>query len=167
MKCEFCPLAPPLDADGYADACGIADSELGTTWKDGKLGCRLSPKTIYKKADEYERYLGIIGLEMGLEMDLEHHGISLETAVEHAKHMVGLDGYGKTYTRKGKKYYKPYRNYWDGEDPALELMSHKAFGLVENHGTVTEDGSPYYRLTREGLDWLGRRLSITIRDPQN
>lgn len=165
MKCDFCDFAPPLDAEGNADSCPLLDSKHGTVWKDGRCGCTMHYQTLLKNTRDFDRNMGIAGMEMGLEMDLKLHSIPFKSAVEHAKHMVGLDGQAKPYKRHGRLYYKPYRNYWDGYDSALDLMSHEAFGLVEKRELA--DGSPMYYLTREGLDWLGRRLGVTIHNPKN
>ena len=166
MKCERCPFAPPLDSEGHADCCPILDTEYGTEWRDGRLGCTMHYQTLLKNTRDYDTALGTAGLEMGLEMDLQNHSIPFKKAVEHAKHVVGLD-VSKPYTRHGRKYYKPYRNYWEGFDAALDLMSHEAFGLVEKLEQEGENQTVVYSLTREGLDWLGRRLGVTIHDPRS
>ena len=81
--------------------------------------------------------------------------------VERAKHAVGLD-YKNPYHRHGKAFYKPYRNFYctaknDGVwcilmDAGYAKRSEESNGLVD------------YYLTREGLDWLGKTLNITIYD---
>lgn len=167
MKCDSCPFAPPIGPEGDGDDCPVFD-KYGTVWKDGRDGCTLSYSHLKKMDEEHDRYYGIMGMEMGLEMDFEHHGLSMEKAVDHAKHMIGLDGFRhKPYTRHGKKFFKPYRNHWAGFDAELDYMSHEAFGLTEKQEPEKEGGMPFYYLTREGLDWLGRQIDVTIRDPED
>jgi DNA-binding PadR family transcriptional regulator len=70
----------------------------------------------------------------------------------------------KAYTRHGKRYYKPYRNYFDTAEetadyPCWERLT-KA-GLAEkkeNARGIT------YKVTRRGMDWLGQHDGICIYD---
>ena len=169
MKCDRCPYAPPVGAEGYQDECG-AFEEYGTVWKDGRDGCTLTYSHLKKVANKCAENMDIMGTEMGFEMDMENHGLSIEKAIETAKHMIGIypEGRRKPYRRHGKTFYKPYRNYFFGQHDCLELMSHDAFGFVEKQtDTIDLHGRhPWYRLTRRGLDWLGRQIGITIRDPE-
>ena len=161
MKCDACRFAP-----GPEDDCPMWN-QYGTTWKDGREGCTVSYQRLLKLDAEHDKYLGIMGLEMGLEMDFEHHGLSMEKAVDHAKHMIGMDNpRHKPYKRHGKLFYKPYRNHWAGYDAELNYMSHEAFGLIEKHEAGKPCEMPFYYLTREGLDWLGRRIGVTIHDEE-
>lgn len=89
--------------------------------------------------------------------------------IELAKHCIGL-GKRKPYTRHGKKFYKPYRNYFatsggsnDNED--WELM--ESAGYAKRDGGKNQHGGYVYHMTREGLDWLGGRLGITIHDEED
>lgn len=157
MKCEYCRFAPPVGAEGYQDECGYFE-KYGTTWKDGRDGCTLSYKQLEKWDDEYAESLCNMGLDMGMQMDFEHMGISLEKTIDHCKHMLGMD-LRKTYRRHGKEYYRPYRNYWYGNDPGLEWFSKMYLADKEQ-----EEGKlPYYYLTEQGIRWLERRIGITIR----
>lgn len=82
-------------------------------------------------------------------------------------HTIGMDS-KDTYTRNGKKYYKPYRNHFNtrlGEHPwpELEAAGYAAHGKVyvrDNGNTKMTD----YYMTRKGLDWMGEELGIIIRD---
>lgn len=167
MKCDSCQFAPPTGPEG-ADACPMFD-QYGTEWKDGQCGCTLSYSHLKKMEQERDRDYRIMGLEMGLEMDFEHHGLSMEKAVSDAKHMIGLDGLKhKPYTRHGKKFYRPYRNHWGGYNAELDYMSHAAFGLVDKVNAKTPPwGMPFYYLTRDGLEWLGSQIGVTIHNPED
>lgn len=94
------------------------------------------------------------------------HSITVCTMRQKVLHMIGLNS-GKTkhrlYTRHGKKYYKPFRNYFAGLDPDLDRLE-KA-GYIEYWESEVQ-GRPCrtYWLNREGLDWLGDQLGIIIKD---
>lgn len=82
--------------------------------------------------------------------------------IELAKHCIGLDS-KKPYTRHGRKFYRPYRNYFAtgaGNDlDAWETMKQAGYAMVwkENRN----NGRTYF-LSRKGLDWLGEQLGICI-----
>lgn len=82
--------------------------------------------------------------------------------IELAKHCIGLDQ-KKPYIQHGKKFYRPYRNYyatgknhddWD----VMEAAGYAERGEQNSHGGYT------YWLTRCGLDWLGKKLGMKIYD---
>lgn len=76
--------------------------------------------------------------------EYEHIGnVTYCTLRQMCLHTIGLDRYGKTYTRHGKKYYKPYRNYFNGASSELDK-------LVEAGYMDFEDDT--YSLNRKGLD---------------
>lgn len=82
-----------------------------------------------------------------------------------AKHAIGLD-YKKPYTRHGRKFYKPYRNYFctNKDDfvwvylKELEYAEHGEIRIISNKKICN------YYLTKKGLDWLGEVLQIHIYD---
>lgn len=162
MKCDFCPFAPPSGEYGQ-DECELFD-QYGTEWKDGRCGCTLSYSHLKKIDEERSEYYFWMGTEMGMEGDFEHYGLSMEKAIRQCKHMLGM-GIRKPYTRHGKKFYRPYRNYYCGFSPELDYMSKDI--LVEKEEPKKEGGHPYYHLTRRGREWLGRQIGITIRDPED
>lgn len=84
--------------------------------------------------------------------------------IEKAKHCIGLDR-KQSYIRHGKKFYRPYRNYYatgkEHEDWDIMVSAGYAKRGEENsHGGYT------YWLTRVGLDWLGGKLGIHIYDEE-
>lgn len=86
-----------------------------------------------------------------------------EMAIELAKHAIGLD-YKKPYRRHGKKFYKPYRNYYATilRDPVWRALVSEGFATCFPEG---EDRA-IFTLTRSGLDWLGRHIGVKIYDEQ-
>lgn len=81
--------------------------------------------------------------------------------IDIARHCIGMDR-RKTYYRHGKAFYRPYRNYY-----ALQERDSHWESLVEEGYAkclTTSQGKIVYYMTRDGLDWLGKRLDVTIRD---
>ena len=89
--------------------------------------------------------------------------------IELAKHCIGF-GRRKPYTRHGKKFYRPYRNYFatagSGDDyEAWELMV--SAGYAEHEESQNQHGGYIYHMTRDGLDWLGNKTGIVIHDEED
>lgn len=159
MKCDFCKFAPPVGPEGGSDDCPLFD-EFGTTWKDGRAGCTLRYSQIAALDRRHDEDLDAMGRAIGFEMDIEHRpGLSIEKAVEIASHTVGLDN-SRPYRRHGRLFYRPYRNYFSGFDGHLDMMCSQAYGFAVN---VSDDQSPYYKLTPAGFRWLGDRLHLKIK----
>lgn len=83
-----------------------------------------------------------------------------------AKHCIGLDK-KKPYVRHGKKFYRPYRNFFAaaGDYEYWEIM--KKAGYAQRDKEKNQHGGYTYRLTRSGLDWLGEQLGIHIYDEED
>lgn len=84
--------------------------------------------------------------------------ITYSTLRQKVKHVIGLD-YKKPYTRHGKKFYRPHRNRWCGQDDDLDELVRA--GLMETGG-INLDEECCYCFNRKGLDWLGNQLGIHI-----
>ena len=85
--------------------------------------------------------------------------------VELARHCIGLDR-KRTYKRGEKLFYKPYRNYYSTG------TNHEDWDLIVDcgyaeRGEENSHGGYVYYLNRSGLDWLGNKLQIVIRDEEN
>lgn len=91
------------------------------------------------------------------------------TMRQKALHTIGLNSGHvgrRLYTRHGKKYYKPYRNYFCGNDKDLDRLVEAGYMecLTEiKHGKKTCT----YWFNRNGLDWLGEQVGMIIRDEKN
>lgn len=150
MRCDCCPLSDP------EDVCPEAEGNLGLEHKDGVLGCKHPRSWAEKRSDAYATYLGEMGLDMGIEMDLSPE--ELNRAIEICKHMVGMD-YKRPYHRHGKDFYKAWRNYYEAPITGDHILDKLPRGLL----IVRKGGvSMWYELTQTGLDWLGRQLKIKI-----
>ncbi len=98
------------------------------------------------------------------ESEYEHyekdgHRITVCTMRQKVLHVIGLNSGHvgrRLYTRHGKKYYKPYRNYFCGKDKDLDKLVNS--GYMER----SDDGESVYWFNRAGLDWLGEQIGIYI-----
>lgn len=81
--------------------------------------------------------------------------------IDKAKHCIGLD-YKKPYKRHGKKFYKPYRNFYCTSPTDKIWNELKEKGYAVNDEPKKECCN--FWLTRKGLDWLGELLGIKIYD---
>lgn len=90
-----------------------------------------------------------------MNMDIE------DRCVYVASHAVGLDN-RKPYTRHGKKFYKPYRNFYS---TAPKRSAYAIWRIMEDCGfakSVELEQGVIFQLTRAGLDWLGAQLGVCI-----
>jgi hypothetical protein len=83
-------------------------------------------------------------------------------------HTIGLD-YKRPYTRCGRKFYKPYRNYFttNGKSAAFRPLVEAGY-MTERAVPRAPDGTEgyIYGLTRAGLDWLGEQIGVTIHNEE-
>ena len=166
VKCSRCPYLPMQSEAGDYGDCPAPEEKM-TTWKDGEDGCTLTRRQLDKMSDEYAEYLGNMGDDMGIKMDFDNRGWKLEDALDHMRHMIGLDMLRhKPYKRHGKLFYKPYRNFWAGQNQYLDYLG-GVIGMVEKEESKQAGGMPFYYLTRRGLDFLGRHIGVTIRDEED
>lgn len=154
MRCDCCPLCP---VDDYA-ICLESEGEYGIEHADGMLGCRHPRNWAEKRNEEYCNYLGEEGMDMGIEMMFFEN--DLKKAIDLCKHTIGLD-HSKPYHRHGKAFYKPYRNFFAASSNGERLLDRLSGLVVERRET---ERSVIYRLTPDGLKWLGRQLNITIKE---
>ena len=85
------------------------------------------------------------------------------TLRQKVRHTIGLDNATRRtlYKCNGKTYFKPTRNYFNGEDEELEKLVDAGYMESRRCGTAKESTTYYF--TNEGLDWLEEQLHITIR----
>lgn len=85
--------------------------------------------------------------------------------IDYASHAIGLD-YKRPYIRHGRKFYKPYRNYYDTFTDNRAWLKLESLGYARSYGLKVIDGCEHisFKLTRKGLDWLGNVLDIKIYD---
>lgn len=92
--------------------------------------------------------------------------MSENKCINFASHAIGLDN-EKPYKRRGKLFYRPYRNYYDasmGDCRVWDSLVKKGYAKA---GKKDRYGGRMYWLTRKGLDWLGEQLGIVIHDEED
>lgn len=80
-----------------------------------------------------------------------------------AMHCIGLDR-KKPYTRHGRKYYRPYRNYFMTGREHENWDKMVAAGYAERDSEQNQHGGYTYHLTEDGRKWLGDALGVCILD---
>lgn len=94
-------------------------------------------------------------------------------------HCIGMDGSSprhRPYTRHGRKFYKPWRNYFSSlrNDRTWEPLVEEGYaGKRDYTSHYTTDGGAKrtiegttYWMTRKGLDWIGEQIGVTIHDEE-
>lgn len=93
------------------------------------------------------------------------------TMRQKALHTIGLNSSHtsrRLYTRHGKKYYRPYRNYFYVSRNDKDLDQLVEAGYMERSFEIVHGEKTYtYWFNRNGLDWLGEQLAIVIYDEEN
>lgn len=153
MRCDNCPLCPIAEDD----VCPECEGKYGIEHADGMLGCKHPRNWAEKKSNEHDTALGEMGMDMGIEMDFTPE--ELAEVIDLCKHMVGLD-YQKPYHRHGKAFYRPYRNYFTDGIPGDRLLNKLPYWIITKSQS---EKSTYYKLSADGLKWLGRQLHVTIK----
>ena len=95
------------------------------------------------------------------------------TEVRLAAHAVGLD-HKKPYRRHSQMFYKPYRNHFTTapggngyrEWMRLAKLGYAGYGVSKVSCSGMTGVSCRFWLTREGLNWLGYTLHITIHNEE-
>ena len=86
--------------------------------------------------------------------------------VEVAKHAIGM-GHRNPYTRHGKRFYRPYRNYFAAAIGSADFELWEMLVSAGYVGIRKDREHAYFWLTRSGLDWLGEKLGIYIHDEED
>lgn len=87
----------------------------------------------------------------------------ISSCIKYAKHCIGLDN-KEPCRRYSKLYYRPYRNYYDASREDCEIWNVMVAAGYAEAGEEDKYGVRMYKMTREGLTWLGRKLGIVIHD---
>lgn len=93
--------------------------------------------------------------------------ITVCTMRQKALHTIGLNSSHvgrRLYTRHGKRYYKPFRNYFSGNDRDLDKLVEAGYMNVDSREVHGRKDYRSYWFNRKGLDWLGNQLGIHIYD---
>lgn len=90
------------------------------------------------------------------------------TMRQKALHTIGFNSGHvgrRLYTRHGRRYYKPFRNYFVGKDCDLDELVEA--GYMERLAKFAHGEKVYtYWFNRVGLDWLGEQIGVYIYDEE-
>ena len=95
--------------------------------------------------------------------------ITVCTMRQKALHTIGLNSGHvgrRLYTRHGKRYYKPFRNYFSGNDGDLDKLVEHGYMDMESSKVQGKTDYRTYWFNRKGLDWMGEQLGIHIYNPE-
>lgn len=129
MRCDYCPLSAP------EDVCPEAEGKYGVEHQDGMLGCSHPWNWVKKRDNDYNEYLGNMGLDRGIEMDFTSE--ELNKVIDICRHMIGLN-YKRPYHRHGKAFYKPYRNYYCDIETGNNLLNRLPKDIIYVRGCEEE-----------------------------
>jgi len=118
------------------------------------------------KMERWEDVLDLPSVDH-IRKEMDERIVSICTERQIITHCIGMDNpRHKPYSRNGRLYYRPYRNYFctDANDKLWNLLCDN--GLA-SHDRISREGLTNFWLTRKGLDWLGRRLNIKIHDEED
>ena len=169
--CEF------LGIDGYEypeSYCtvGVQDDDPKFDEDKDGCGCRYNVRTLRKRKaeNEHSEYLYYLGYsDYSLMPTMEHtkeNEVILEKHRELIRHALGMD-HRKSYVRHGKRFYRPYRNYFFTTEKTVDFPYWERLtvaGLAKKE--VLDDAITYF-VTRPGMDWLGLHDGIHIYDKED
>lgn len=169
-RCEFLGMNGYEYPESYC-TIGIQDDDPKFDEDKDGCGCRYNIRTLRKMKAENERseYLCFLGycdysLMPTMEYTEENTKI-LEKHRELVRHALGMDN-RKTYVRHGKRFYRPYRNYFFTNENTVDFPYWERMvvaGLAKKE--VAQKGVNYY-VTRSGMDWLGKHDGVHIYDEE-
>lgn len=116
-------------------------------------------------------------IELPTEEYIKKDGKTYCTMSQQVLHCIGLNDScsyrDRPYTRHGRKFYKPWRNYFTSSRDDKTWCKLVEEGYAEKRDYTTrytqngiehiDEGATFW-LTRKGLDWLGGNLGIIIYD---
>ena len=161
-----------LGSSGYEypeDYCIVGVQENDPKFYEDRYGCgcKYNIRTLRRmqKENDHAEYLAFLGYDDYMLMPTMEHTVENEKILEkHRKlvrHALGMDN-RKTYVRHGKRFYRPYRNYFYTHERTVDFPFWERMvkaGLAEKEEEIK--GINYF-VTRRGMDWLGQHDGITI-----
>lgn len=168
MRCVNCFA---LRCEGYEypeEYCGAGvPDEKCMDFSDGTYGCKFPAKAIkarLQQSYEAEEKHYMFSAAWFRECEYKGSGIDVrsekEPFISDAMHCIGMD-YKKPYTRHGRKFYKPYRNYF------ATHSSDKVWSILKTIGYAEEYTTELFRLTDAGFNWLSNCIGVVIKNEIN
>lgn len=170
-ECGYLGMSGYEDPESYCTV-GVKDDDPKFDEDNGGCGCHYNARTLAKRKrendySEYLYYLGYSDYSLMPTMDYtEENKRILEKHRELIRHALGMDN-RKTYVRHGKRFYRPYRNYFFTHKKTVDYPYWERLvvaGLAEKEESPT--GVNYF-VTRSGMDWLGQHDGIHIYDEED
>ncbi len=119
-------------------------------------------------------------IELPKEEYVQRDGKTYSTMRQQVLHCIGMadscSQRHRPYTRHGRKFYRPWRNYFSStrNDPMWEPLVSEGYAAKRDYTSrYTVNGKEHvsegttYWMTRKGLDWLGEQLGIVIHDEED
>lgn len=169
-RCEYLGIRGYEYPESYCTVGVQDDDPKFDEDKDG-CGCRYQARTLakMKRENDYAEHLCYIGysdfyLMPTMEYTEENKGI-LEKHRELVRHALGMDN-RRTYVRHGKRFYRPYRNYFFTHEKTVDYPYWERLvkaGLAEKE--ERPKGVNFF-VTRSGMDWLGQHDGVHIYDEE-
>jgi len=175
--CENCKYLRTVGYEYPESFCWLGIVEENPKFDEDEIGCgcRYNLRTLRKKERirneaEYYHLLGYSDYALMPTCEYTEEGIAvLEKCRELIRHALGMDN-RDTYVRHNKKFYRPYRNYFEDVEgspdyPYWEKLTRA--GMAEKRATKDDpfgDKSVWYSVTRVGMDWLGIHDCVHIYD---
>ena len=173
--CDSCGFLATSGYEYPETYCKVGVSEDDPKFtEDGKgCGCTYNIRTlrVRERENEHSEYLYYLGYcDYSLMPTMEYTDENKRILEKHRsliRHALGMDN-RKIYTRHGKRFYRPYRNYFHTttrtvDYPYWERMVDAGLARKEE---LTKDTNCYY-VTRSGMDWLGQHDGVHIYDEED
>ena len=172
--CERCEFLCETGGEYSESYCSVGVKDDDPKFDEDKkgCGCRYNLRTLRRfqrenEDAEYFYYLGYDDYMLMPTIDYTEENIKiLEKHRELIRHALGMDN-RKCYVRHGKKFYRPYRNYFFTHEKAPDFPF---WERLVDAGLAEREDRPKginYSVTRRGMDWLGMYDRITIYDEED
>ena len=157
-----CPLSQ------IAETLGYSVSGIRYFVKSNNLTREKPPRR--KSVNQNKMSIKLPEKEYIIQTTKDGRQITICTMRQQVLHCIGMDGRNRRcrpYTRHGKKFYRPWRNYFATTVDDVSWNKLHNAGLADR--STVRDGSNgvIYRLNRAGLDWIGEQIGVYIYTPPN
>lgn len=172
--CEDCGF---LEVSGYEypeSYCSVGVSEDDAKFDEDRIGCgcHYDIRTLrkMKRENEHAEYLCYLGYsDYSLMPTMEYTENNEKILEKHrnlVRHALGMDN-RKTYTRHGKRFYRPYRNYFETNEKTVDYTYWERLVKAGLADKKVDGENIWYSVTRSGMDWLGQHDGVTIYDEED
>ena len=151
---------------------GVRDDDPKFDEDSQGCGCRYNPRTLRKmqKENDHAEYLCSLGYDDYMLMPTMEYTEENKRILERhrilVRYALGMDN-RKSYVRHGKRFYRPYRNYFYTTERTVDFPYWER--MVNANLAEKEESTKgiNYFVTRRGMDWLGQHDGIIIHDEED